>query len=232
MRYGPNGEVYDDAGNLISGGSGSPVPASRGFGQLPPEAPGGNLQAGGSGNTASFKATPESDTSSYGSGNKQQQSQQPTDVSKSIADLMARRRGQGATGGGAGAVYDAQGNVVTSSPGLTAQAAGGAGSTMDASGAIRDPSGNIYDSSANLAAQDVGGAGATMPGGGAASGATTAGAGGMGGAIGGAIGSIGSALQSALSNVPSWKMQASAIPDPSTFKQNQPQYNLQRKQIV
>jgi hypothetical protein len=220
---GPNGEVFDENGNLI-------MPATRGSGQLPPEAPGGDLQANTSQSGApSFKATPESDTGStpYGSGQKQQ-TQQPSDVSKTIADLIARRRMQGAqqgsvtTGGGAGAVYDAQGNLVTSSPGLTAQAAAGAGSTMDASGAIRDPSGNIYDSNANLAAQDVGGAGATMPGGGGASGATTAGAGGMGGAIGGAIGSIGSALQSALSNVPSWKMQASAIPDPSTFKQNQP----------
>src|SRR5258706_5725041 len=129
-RLGPNGEVYDDAGNLISGGSGSPVPASRGFGQLPPEAPGGNLQAGGGGNAPSFNPTPESDTGSATGGGKKQQTQQPSDISKSISDLMARRRSQsgGAAGGaspGAGAVYDAQGNLVTSSPELTTQAAGG-----------------------------------------------------------------------------------------------------------
>jgi len=154
----------------------------------------------------------------------QQSTQSPaasthTDVgagSATIANL-----GKLYTGRGAGAVYDAQGNLVTSNPGLTAQAAAGAGSTMMPGGGIRDPSGNVFDSNATLAAQDVGGAGATMPGGG------VGGMGQMGSAIGGAIGSIGSALQSALANVPSWKMQPSHIPDPSSFKKQQTQYNLQ-----
>jgi hypothetical protein len=129
-----------------------------------------------------------------------------------------------------GVVYDAQGNIVTSSPGLTAQAAAGQGATMDTSGAIRDASGNIYDSSANLAAQDVGGAGATMPAGGAASGGAAGGAG-MGNAIAGGIGAIGSALQSALSNVPSWKMQASAIPAAPGSKSYAPNYNLRTPSV-
>jgi hypothetical protein len=131
-----------------------------------------------------------------------------------------------------GAIYDAQGNVVDSSPGLTAQAVGGRGATMDPSGAVRDASGNIFTSDANLTAQAAGGSGATMPGGGAASGTTTAGAGAgaMGNAIGGAIGSIGSALQSALSNVPSWKIQPSAIPDPSSFTSGKQQQQIQLQQ--
>jgi hypothetical protein len=132
----------------------------------------------------------------------------------------------------AGAVYNAQGDVVDSSPGLTAQAVGGRGATMDPSGAVRDASGNIFTSDANLTAQAAGGSGATMPGGGAASGTTTAGAGAgaMGNAIGGAIGSIGSALQSALSNVPSWKIQPSAIPDPSSFTSGKQQQQIQLQQ--
>jgi hypothetical protein len=131
----------------------------------------------------------------------------------------------GPMGGKAGAVYDANGNLVTSSGNLTAQAAAGSGATMMPGGGIRDPSGLVYDSSANLAAQDVGGAGATMPGAGGAG----AGAGGMGNAIAGGIGAIGGALQSLFSpsNIPSWKTQASAIPDPSSFKKQQPQYSLQ-----
>lgn len=129
----------------------------------------------------------------------------------------------GPMGGKAGAVYDANGNLVTSSGNLTAQAAAGSGATMMPGGGIRDASGLVYDSSANLVAQDVGGAGATMPGAGGA------GAGGMGNAIAGGIGAIGGALQSLFSpsNIPSWKTQASAIPDPSSFKKQQPQYNFQ-----
>lgn len=125
----------------------------------------------------------------------------------------------------AGAVYDASGNLVTSNSNLTAQAAAGSGATMMPGGGVRDPSGLVYDSSANLTAQDVGGAGATMPGGGGAAG------GGMSPQMSaglGAISSIGQNLGSAIAgSVGSWKMQPSAIPDPSSFAKSQPQYNFQ-----
>jgi hypothetical protein len=233
--YGPNGEIFDEAGNLISRATSS--------GQLPPEAPGGNLQATGQQGTSSVKSPTGQGGTDSGSGQQQQtpQSSIPNLVKpiQNIANLLAQRRaggmgGMGAAGGmsgRAGAVYDASGNLVTSSGNLTAQQAAGTGATMMPGGGVRDPSGNVWDSSANLTAQDIGGTGATMPGAGA-------GAGGgmispqMGNALAGGIGAIGSALQSAFSNVPSWKIQPSAIPDPTSFTRNVPQYDFQRRPIV
>lgn len=225
----PDGTLYDDQTGMV---------ISRPGDKSIPEAPSGNLQAGGKASGAPLTPTPESDTNAYGdtSGTKKQSQQQqpqairPRTSAQDYAD-WANNRG---AGGRAGAVYDAQGNVVTSSSGLSAQAAAGAGSTMDASGAIRDPSGNVWDSSANLSAQDVGGAGATMPGGGAASGATTAaGGGGMMSGIAGGIGAIGQQIAEGIKNsVPGWKMQASHIPSPTSFEGYQPRYDFSRRPTV
>jgi hypothetical protein len=76
-------------------------------------------------------------------------------------------------------------------------------------GALYDPQGDVYMSNPAAGA----GGGVVSPQ--------------VGGAISSGIGAIGSAIQSALSNVPSWKIQPSAIPDPSSFKRNTPQYSFQ-----
>lgn len=62
-----------------------------------------------------------------------------------------------------GVVRDTAGNVVTSEPSATAQAAAGPGATFDPkTGAVYDAKGNLWDSNAALTAQDVGGPGATL----------------------------------------------------------------------
>jgi hypothetical protein len=186
------------------------------------------------------KPTPESDTGAVG---KSYQVTPPSDQAtpppapgksgrarRTSAEDYANWANQGGQmGGKQGAVYDAQGNLVTSSGNLTAQAAAGSGATMMPGGGIRDASGNVYDSNAILAAQDVGGAGATMPGAGAG-----AGAGGMGSAISSGIGGIASAISQAAQtyadSIKPWTWQKSAIPNPPSSQGQQPAARLAQVQ--
>jgi hypothetical protein len=125
------------------------------------------------------------------------------------------------------AIRDAQGNIYDSQPSAIAQDVGGKGGYMGPGGEVYDASHNLVTSNANLTAQAAAGPGATMTGnpmlGGGGGGISPQ----VGGAIASGIGAIGSAIQSALSNVPSWKIQPSAIPDPTSFKRNTPSYNFQ-----
>jgi hypothetical protein len=159
-------------------------------------------QYGKGSTTQSATSDTQGDSDSTG-----QQQQQQTGTPQQIPNISNLARGGAAGTPAAGGGYSGDGYYVGGSP-------------------APGQSGYIYpNKAAATAAGDIG----AGPGGAASGGMISPQ---MGSTIGGAIGSIGSALQSAFSNVPSWKMQASAIPDPTSFtRQEQPQYNFQQRLV-
>jgi hypothetical protein len=227
-----SGSISPGATALQTGASGGKEPVKMQSGGLVPEIPRGLLGGGITPKTQSKYYSDSSQADPQGT----QPDRPRREVSGSStggqtsAQDYADWANQGGLGGSAGAVRDAQGNLVTSSGALTAQAGAGAGATMMPGGGIRDASGNVYDSSANLAAQDVGGASATMPGAGGA-GAGAAGASGAASAIGSIGSAVAKAAQTYADSIKGWQMQKSAIPNPDDFRK-QPQINLQQPGVV
>jgi hypothetical protein len=178
----------------------------------PPAAPTRQLTQGDR-TRASMVQNPRTPSQDYTNwANRQQSQPQQMTSSQDYADWANQQNAQKlaspnpkgyTTDPSSGAIYDPNREVYMSP---------GSGYTTKG-GALYDPSGDVYMS--NPAATSGGAAG----GGGIGSQ--------VGGAISSGIGAIGSAIQSALSNVPSWKIQPSAIPDPSSFRNKYDQnYNF------